>query len=233
MERASHDLKFVITTYEGKHNHEVPTARSNNQAGSSGACVLPSAANARVALTLPGNVTIPKPETQVQNVAPHFDRKPEFSTEFLRPGFVGSFSDDMKFGSSSMCQMRYSPLSNTLPYGSYELNPDRCAPLHAGSIASVFPDFPVSLPLNLPSSGNYHLAGLNYNCVKPMGPIQSYLSGQQLKEVDTGFLRPKQEQKDNIMYDTCVPIVDHTSSSLTSSSASSSVYHRVMQNFPS
>ncbi|XP_075079223.1 putative WRKY transcription factor 20 isoform X1 [Nicotiana tabacum] len=30
VERASHDPKAVITTYEGKHNHDVPAARSNN-----------------------------------------------------------------------------------------------------------------------------------------------------------------------------------------------------------
>ena len=30
MERASHDPKAVITTYEGKHNHDVPTARTNS-----------------------------------------------------------------------------------------------------------------------------------------------------------------------------------------------------------
>lgn len=30
VERASHDPKAVITTYEGKHNHDVPTARNNN-----------------------------------------------------------------------------------------------------------------------------------------------------------------------------------------------------------
>ncbi|CAA0815494.1 Probable WRKY transcription factor 34 [Striga hermonthica] len=29
VERASHDLKSVITTYEGKHNHNVPTARNS------------------------------------------------------------------------------------------------------------------------------------------------------------------------------------------------------------
>ncbi|KAB2068403.1 hypothetical protein ES319_A08G029500v1 [Gossypium barbadense] len=29
VERASHDLKAVITTYEGKHNHNVPTAKTN------------------------------------------------------------------------------------------------------------------------------------------------------------------------------------------------------------
>lgn len=30
MERASHDPKAVITTYEGKHNHDVPTSRNSN-----------------------------------------------------------------------------------------------------------------------------------------------------------------------------------------------------------
>ncbi|KAL6313890.1 hypothetical protein AAG906_010309 [Vitis piasezkii] len=30
MWRASHDPKAVITTYEGKHNHDVPTARTNS-----------------------------------------------------------------------------------------------------------------------------------------------------------------------------------------------------------
>ncbi|KAG5546785.1 hypothetical protein RHGRI_018830 [Rhododendron griersonianum] len=30
VERASHDLKSVITTYEGKHNHNVPAARNGN-----------------------------------------------------------------------------------------------------------------------------------------------------------------------------------------------------------
>lgn len=36
VERASSDPKAVVTTYEGKHNHDVPTARksSNNTANS-------------------------------------------------------------------------------------------------------------------------------------------------------------------------------------------------------
>lgn len=29
MERASHDMRAVITTYEGKHNHDVPAARGS------------------------------------------------------------------------------------------------------------------------------------------------------------------------------------------------------------
>uniref|UniRef100_A0A1D1XC23 Putative WRKY transcription factor 2 n=1 Tax=Anthurium amnicola TaxID=1678845 RepID=A0A1D1XC23_9ARAE len=32
VERASHDLKSVITTYEGKHNHDVPAARNSSHA---------------------------------------------------------------------------------------------------------------------------------------------------------------------------------------------------------
>ncbi|EXB67429.1 putative WRKY transcription factor 20 [Morus notabilis] len=41
VERASHDPKAVITTYEGKHNHDVPTARnsSHDMAGSMAASV--------------------------------------------------------------------------------------------------------------------------------------------------------------------------------------------------
>lgn len=31
VERASHDPKLVITTYEGKHDHEIPTSRTVSQ----------------------------------------------------------------------------------------------------------------------------------------------------------------------------------------------------------
>ncbi|XP_051133672.1 probable WRKY transcription factor 2 [Andrographis paniculata] len=41
VERASHDLKSVITTYEGKHNHDVPAARNNSHM--SGGAAPPSA----------------------------------------------------------------------------------------------------------------------------------------------------------------------------------------------
>ncbi|KAK7394663.1 hypothetical protein VNO78_15198 [Psophocarpus tetragonolobus] len=232
VERASHNLKYVLTTYEGKHNHEVPTARTNNQVNSSDGGLPPNGANGQVALTLPGSAGIPRPETH-QTLAHHFDRKPEFNNEFLRPGLVGSFSNDMKFGPSSLCQMKYPSLNNTMSYGSYGLNPERCAAPQAGSIASMFPDLPMPLPLNLPSSGNFSLAGFNFNCVKPMNPVQSFLSGQQVKDIDTGFLRPKQEQKDDTLYGSCMPSLDHANASLTSSSASQSIYQRVMQNFPS
>ncbi|KAE9621969.1 putative transcription factor WRKY family [Lupinus albus] len=229
VERASHDLKYVITTYEGKHNHEVPIARNNNQISSSDGHLPPGGANGQMALTLTGNGTIPKPETQVQSLASHFDRKHEISNEFLRPNLVGSFNSDMKFGCPSMYQMKYSSLNNTMPYGSYGLNYDRLAAPQAGSLASVFPDFSVPLPLNLPSSsGNFSLTNINFNRAKPMdSTYQSFHSGQQVKEIDSAFQRPKQEQG------TCLSPVDHANASLASSSASPSIYQSVMENFPS
>ncbi|MED6194523.1 WRKY transcription factor [Stylosanthes scabra] len=39
VERASHDLRAVITTYEGKHNHDVPAARGSGSGGGSHAAV--------------------------------------------------------------------------------------------------------------------------------------------------------------------------------------------------
>ncbi|MQM02458.1 hypothetical protein Taro_035226 [Colocasia esculenta] len=68
VERASHDLKSVITTYEGKHNHDVPAARNNNNATSGG----PSNAGGG-------------PASQVQST----NRMPEHTQDSL-PRFDGS-----------------------------------------------------------------------------------------------------------------------------------------------
>nr|GEY00287.1 probable WRKY transcription factor 2 [Tanacetum cinerariifolium] len=42
VERASHDLKSVITTYEGKHNHDVPAARNSSHNNSQAQSIQPS-----------------------------------------------------------------------------------------------------------------------------------------------------------------------------------------------
>ncbi|WOK94131.1 hypothetical protein Cni_G02833 [Canna indica] len=44
VERAAHDLKSVITTYEGKHNHEVPAARNNSHPNSTSSSITSNAA---------------------------------------------------------------------------------------------------------------------------------------------------------------------------------------------
>ncbi|XP_044498726.1 WRKY transcription factor SUSIBA2-like isoform X2 [Mangifera indica] len=228
VERASHNLKCVITTYEGKHNHEVPAAKNSSNVNSSVNNLLPAVGNAQTGLTLPRNTYAAKPEQQIQDMAPCFERKPEFNNEYLRPGLIGNFSSDMKFGIPSIYLMKFPPLQN--PYGSFGLNTNRGLTHQSGSINTAVPDFPFSLPWVFPSSSNLSLPGCDFNNSngKPVGPVQSFLSRQPVKETDTRFLRPKQEQKDDTLHDACMPIVDNTSSS-----SSSSVYHQVIGNFPS
>ena len=45
VERASNDLKSVITTYEGKHNHEVPAARNSSGQPNSSSSAAPQGSN--------------------------------------------------------------------------------------------------------------------------------------------------------------------------------------------
>ncbi|KAH7543461.1 hypothetical protein FEM48_Zijuj02G0186600 [Ziziphus jujuba var. spinosa] len=195
VEMASHNRKCAITTYEGKHNHEVPAARNSNHINSSSGNVPPAAANAQPSLTLPRNAHIPKPEAQVQDLARQFDRKPEFSNEYLRPTFPGSFANDMKFGSPSIYQMKFPPSQGVMSYDSFGLKPNRNRTYNSAS------------------------------CGKQFAPVQPGLSGQQLQESDMKFLRPKQEQKDDNIYDALA--------TNASSLSSSSVNNRVMGNFPS
>lgn len=67
MERASHDLKSVITTYEGKHNHDVPAAR-NSSHGNSGA-----GSSQPVSSGIQNHVHLPGPATQAHNGVQRFD----------------------------------------------------------------------------------------------------------------------------------------------------------------
>ncbi|XP_024966449.1 probable WRKY transcription factor 34 isoform X1 [Cynara cardunculus var. scolymus] len=66
VERASHDLKSVITTYEGKHNHDVPAARNSSHANNT---------MAAQALSIHPQVHMPEP-SRIQNTMARFDRPP-------------------------------------------------------------------------------------------------------------------------------------------------------------
>ncbi|KZV36245.1 putative WRKY transcription factor 2-like [Dorcoceras hygrometricum] len=62
VERACHDLKSVITTYEGKHNHDVPAARNSSHVNS-------------VQVSTAASSHISKPELpQLQCSTSHFER---------------------------------------------------------------------------------------------------------------------------------------------------------------
>lgn len=72
MERASHDLKSVITTYEGKHNHDVPAARNSSHVNSGPSSNIAGQASAAVQNHV--NVHRPEPSTQVHNGMARFER---------------------------------------------------------------------------------------------------------------------------------------------------------------
>lgn len=219
VERASHNLKYVITTYEGKHNHEVPAARNSNTMNSGGGSLSQITTNTQPALALARN-TGPKPETQIQDFVPGFNRKPVFNNDYLRPSFAGNFSNGMKLGASTIYPLKYPTFQHTMPYGPFEIN--RSATHHSGSIASLVPDFPISLPSSINASVGLSLAGADFNYNgKPIGQSQALLSGQQM-------VKPKQEQRDDNLYDAEQSIIDH----VNASPSSSSVYQR-MRNFPS
>lgn len=66
MERASTDPKAVITTYEGKHNHDIPTSRNNNQSGVGNTQLKPQkAASRKASVLLRGREFENKDEIQV------------------------------------------------------------------------------------------------------------------------------------------------------------------------
>ncbi|KAG9448876.1 hypothetical protein H6P81_008841 [Aristolochia fimbriata] len=88
VERASHDLKSVITTYEGKHNHDVPAARNSSHVNSGPPAVAPGQ-------PAPSYVSRPE-QSQIHDSLPRFERSPLGTFTFpgrqpLRPASNFSF----------------------------------------------------------------------------------------------------------------------------------------------
>lgn len=213
MERASNNQKSIIATYEGKHNHEVPAARNSSHVNSSGGNLPSAAPGAQSALALHRNANAPRPEALLQDLVPHFDIKPEFSNQYIRHSMLGNFANDMKFGPSSLYSMQFPPLQNTMLYAPFGLDSNNADPHQPGSVAPVAPDFPISLPLNLPPPANLGLPGFDFNSHgNPIGQVEPYFVGQQLQENDMRFLHPKEEKKDDI-------------GDATTSCSSSTIYH--------
>ncbi|XP_077212073.1 WRKY transcription factor SUSIBA2-like [Tasmannia lanceolata] len=216
VERASHDLKAVITTYEGKHNHEVPAARNNNQMNSGGRNPPPSS-NSQSTRPLSGSANIPNCELQVQDLAPRFERKLELSNEYLKSGYIGRFTGDIKLGSHPCFEMNLPPLQ-PMSFASLGHNEAH----QAASVGPVVPEFPLSFPMGLHRPSNLMLPSFDFNNGKSVGVSQSYL-GLHPKDIDMGFLRPKQEQMDDSISEARPPI-NHN--------ASPPLYRQIMGGYP-
>ncbi|WOH07939.1 hypothetical protein DCAR_0727374 [Daucus carota subsp. sativus] len=227
VERASHNLKSVITTYEGKHTHEVPAARNSSQANSVAASLpLDHVSNSQPTVSLSRTTNAPKPEPPVPDIALHFERNPAARNNFMRPYVVGNLGTDMKFGAPSLYQVKLPPLPNSMSFGSYLMNPDHTDPPAACSVSSVLPGYSFSLPMTIPGSGNINQSGVDLSCNgKSMDSVHPFLDGQ-LHQNDLKFVEPKVEKDDNL-YGSSLPISDQANS------ASSSMFHQINGKFPS
>ncbi|KAL8171846.1 hypothetical protein V2J09_023650 [Rumex salicifolius] len=186
VERASHNLKYVLTTYEGKHNHVVPAARNSNHMNSGNGNLPPSSSVSQSTLTLPRNSHIPKAEPQ--NFVPPFNRKMEYETEFLRPEYLGNFSGTP---SSMYHHMKFPTVPSSGLYGAFGLNTN-----YSSSAPPMIPsvgNLSIPLPLNFPLPSSFAMVGYNHPG-RSLDPVPPFFMDQQMKDCDVKLLRPKQEQ---------------------------------------
>ncbi|CAI9088103.1 OLC1v1022343C1 [Oldenlandia corymbosa var. corymbosa] len=76
VERASHDLKSVITTYEGKHNHDVPAARNSSHANSGGMISSNNLPTQHAAVAVQNHVLSRPEPSHLHNSMVQFERPP-------------------------------------------------------------------------------------------------------------------------------------------------------------
>ncbi|XP_076899314.1 putative WRKY transcription factor 3 [Bidens hawaiensis] len=112
VERVSDDLKSVLTTYESKHNHELPAARNNTHTQST----LDASANT------PNQPLskIPKLEPQIQDL--HRCYNPNFCNDYNLPSnFVGNF-DPLSFNPALPDFPVSLPPSTTMVHNGFSYN---------------------------------------------------------------------------------------------------------------
>lgn len=115
VERASDDLKSVITTYEGKHNHEVPSAnKTNGVSGNVRSASMLNNGQQTCTTTSRKSLKDSNIRVQFQDLPIPFERKHFMGSEYLRPSFGASYLGDLSFGASSL-QLPDFPLPLPLP----------------------------------------------------------------------------------------------------------------------
>ncbi|CAM8925459.1 unnamed protein product [Rhodiola kirilowii] len=106
VERDAHNIKLVITTYEGKHNHEVPTTKNSGPNKSVGHLSSVQSQSSPTSLTRSAAI-MPKLEMPDQFSPPYFEWNPYPSNEFLTPGSLGNFGNGVNFGASSTYALNF------------------------------------------------------------------------------------------------------------------------------
>nr|ALC78711.1 WRKY2 transcription factor [Ginkgo biloba]ALC78712.1 WRKY2 transcription factor [Ginkgo biloba] len=185
VERASHDPKAVITTYEGKHNHDVPAARnsSHNSAGTgngpSATVLQNNATSSTTAIALAGS--------QLQDTVSHFDGHPDLGNNYAKHNYMFGRAANSNLNSQDRnVGIADQGTGAGMGLGVFGLNNGHCERQQT-EVPSSF-----SMHINPATHG---FAGNGFN-----DSIQSFFG--QTKERDGGLIRPKEEQKDNFCFET-------------------------------
>ena len=131
MERASHDLRAVITTYEGKHNHDVPAARGSGVNRPSLAAAAANA-NANMVTAIRPSVNMAQHHHNNNNMTNHnisannnhhhsgeIHNMP-FTLEMLQGPAAGSFGfNAASFGGSNQSSLSYNQSSQLMDVNVY------------------------------------------------------------------------------------------------------------------
>ena len=186
VERASHDLKAVITTYEGKHNHEVPVTRNNSQINS---CFnMQPASNAQNSGTLAGPANLSIADLRVFQ---HTEKRPEFGCDF-KSGYTDGILVNQLAGTSLGYDIK-SPNLQHMHLASFGLEINPMEAFHTSSILNIVHDYPVSTSPDL-YRPNISLPSSDLNQGRfILSELQPFLRHQQPREGTLRYKQPKQE----------------------------------------
>ncbi|KAK4487952.1 hypothetical protein RD792_003690 [Penstemon davidsonii] len=202
VERAANDIKSVITTYEGKHNHEVPSTK-NGSLVISDVASLPHIATSNTistTSTMSSHKTdVTKSGKRIQDLPTYVERKPIFNyNEMMRSNFPGNFSSDLNFGASSMYHQLSFPSFPSLHYGPLLSNGNHhmknfpSSNLHP--ILSNYMSLPLATNHVRPGPGDVSLGHCNNFQVINHPASQSSNQGRGTNECQAETIRPKEEQ---------------------------------------
>jgi len=160
----------LISTYEGRHNHEKPTHRNprkqyvdDEEDEEDEELAAVDAANTLLTFESSGTrnfsntPNLAEPRVHTLQLLPN-EPNPEFFNRFMRPNHFGSFNNNMNIGSSSYTpRTHYSSFLNnavTMPYRSFGLN----------RYAAPQPRVPIRPPFNMPFAfGGFSQNWMNSN----------------------------------------------------------------------
>ncbi|KAK4396063.1 putative WRKY transcription factor 33 [Sesamum angolense] len=111
VERACHDSRAVITTYEGKHNHDVPAARGSGSYNMSRQPAMDTALKPSAMSSNSNRMNFPNP-TRMQNQTPYTLQMLQNTDGFTFSGFgntAGAYTSQMQQGQNSLAITKEEP----------------------------------------------------------------------------------------------------------------------------